>query len=146
MGERKGPETRDNKTNKNQEKPFGNYSSPTRVVWALSPLATLSPSPPLLVPRLSVTIRELWKALRASPTRWMKSSTTRSKCTEPGDTWGQKMCEAVEVQGEDGSGKEKLGAGPHLLSVVPLVLVLLIYHEAHNLEKALGKEKGLREF
>ena len=38
-------------------------------------------------------------------------------------------------------GKKPSSPAPHLLSVIPLVLVLCIYHEAHHLEEALGREQ-----
>lgn len=41
-----------------------------------------------------------------------------------------------------GHGGKSLGSPvPHLLSIIPLILVLCIHHEAHHLEEALGEEQ-----
>lgn len=106
-GGKKGP---GNKRQKNRKSPL--ETAPPPPEWSrLCHLWQHSHPPRLLVPRLSVTIRELWKALRASPTRWMKSSTTRSKCTEPGDTWGQRVCEEVEFKVRRGQERQSWRLG-----------------------------------
>lgn len=61
---------RENRTGEQESKTgraLGNHPLPYGILH-LAPSSSPSPAC-LFVPRLSVTIRELWKALRASPTR-----------------------------------------------------------------------------
>lgn len=38
-------------------------------------------------------------------------------------------------------GEEARSLAPHLLSIIPLVLVFRVHHEAHHLEETLGSEQ-----